>query len=529
MKNVSQTRRSDASPRLVLVVVCAGVVLASLDLFIVNLALPSIARDLHQSSLGSLSWVLNGYSIVYASLLVLLGRLAERRQRDLAFLLGVLIFTASSAACAAAPSLTVLVVFRVIQAAGAALLTPTSLSLVLATTSEAKRAGSVRTWTAVGGIAAGLGPVIGGLLVATSWRLVFLVNVPVGIVALAVGWRRLPSVPGRQVPAPDVLGALFVTLGVGALSLGLVEANSWGWGSAGVVGSLAAAMVLLGGAAAHTLRNRNPLLDPQLFRVRTFSGSSVVGLLFSVAFGAMLLSVVLWMQDVWGWSALKAGLAFAPGPLLVPVFTFFVASRAIPKLGPGRVIALGSTIYVLGNLWWATRIGLTPDYVTGVLPGTLFTGAGVGLTLPTFMAAGAASLPPESFATGSAALNMVRQVGLAIGVAMLIAVLGSDHGGEQALHAFRHGWLAIAGFALSSALAGPVLLRQRRLAVVQRHQAPGGQPTALTPRMGPRSSLSWAWRPGDGCSSGSPTGTRRQRCRGSRQLRRGRGRRRHRR
>ena len=316
MKKVSQTRRSDASPPLVLVVVCAGVVLASLDLFIVNLALPSIARDLHQSSLGSLSWVLNGYSIVYASLLVLLGRLAERRQRDLAFLLGVLIFTASSAACAAAPSLTVLVVFRVIQAAGAALLTPTSLSLVLATASEAKRAGSVRAWTAVGGIAAGLGPVIGGLLVATSWRLVFLVNVPVGIVALAVGWRRLPSVPGRQVPAPDVLGALFVTLGVGALSLGLVEANSWGWGSAGVVGSLAASMVLLGGAAVHTLRNRNPLLDPQLFRVRTFSGSSVVGLLFSVAFGAMLLSVVLWMQDVWGWSALKAGLAFHVTPKL---------------------------------------------------------------------------------------------------------------------------------------------------------------------------------------------------------------------
>ena len=144
MRNLSEMRRGDASPPLVLAIVCAGAVLASLDLFIVNLALPSIARDLHQASLGSLSWVLNGYSIVYASALVLLGRLAERRQRDLAFLLGVLVFTAASAACAAAPSLTVLVVFRVIQAVGAALLTPTSLSLVLATTSEVKRAGSVR-------------------------------------------------------------------------------------------------------------------------------------------------------------------------------------------------------------------------------------------------------------------------------------------------------------------------------------------------------------------------------------------------
>ncbi len=473
MKKLSQTRRGDASPPFVLVVVCSGVVLASLDLFIVNLALPSIARDLHQSSLGSLSWVLNGYSIVYASLLVLLGRLAERRPRDLAFLLGVLIFTASSAACAAASSLSLLVVFRVIQAVGAALLTPTSLSLVLATTSEAKRAGSVRAWTAVGGIAAGLGPVIGGFLVSTSWRLVFLVNVPIGIVALVVGWRRLPSVPGRQVPAPDVFGALFVTLGVGALSLGLVEANSWGWESVGVVGSLVASLLLLGGAAIHTLRHRNPLLDPKLFGVRAFSGSSIVGLLFSVAFGAMLLSVVLWMQDVWGWSPLTAGLAFAPGPLLVPVFAFFVASRAIPRFGPGRVIALGSTIYMLGNLWWATRIGLTPDYVTGVLPGTLLTGAGVGLTLPTFMAAGASALPPESFATGSAALNMVRQVGLAIGVAVLIAVLGAARRGEPALQAYRHGWLATAGFSFTSAVAGLVLLRHDRLVATQHNQMIG--------------------------------------------------------
>lgn len=454
-------RRGDAPPPLVLVIVCAGVVLASLDLFIVNLALPSIARDLHQSSLGSLSWVLNGYTIVYASMLVLLGRLAERRQRDLAFLLGVLVFTASSAACAAAPTLAVLVAFRVVQAVGAALLTPTSLSLVLATWPEDKRAGAVRAWTAVGGIAAGLGPVIGGLLIAASWRWVFLVNVPVGLLALVVGWRRLPSVPGHQAPTPDALGALFVTLGVGALSFGLVEANSWGWGSAGVVGSLASSVVLLGATVTHTLRHHNPLLDPRLFRVRAFSGASIVGLLFSVAFGAMLLSVVLWMQEVWGWSALKAGLAFAPGPLLVPVFAFFVASRAIPRFGPGRVIAVGATIYMVGNLWWATRIGLTPDYVTGVLPGTLFTGAGVGLTLPTFMAAGAASLPPQSFATGSAALNMVRQVGLAIGVSMLIAVLGAEHGGEAALHAFRHGWLFIASFSLSAAVAGLLLLHSR--------------------------------------------------------------------
>src|SRR6201986_3795917 len=195
-------RRADASPVLVLVIVCAGVVLASLDLFIVNVALPDIARDLHERSLGNLSWVLNGYAIVYAALLVLFGRLSESRRRENGFLLGVAVFTAASAACAAASSLTMLVAFRVLQAAGAALLTPTSLSLILATTAAERRQSAVRTWTAIGGIAAALGPVVGGLLVAASWRWVFYVNVPIGLAALVVGWRRLPQVAGHPVPLP---------------------------------------------------------------------------------------------------------------------------------------------------------------------------------------------------------------------------------------------------------------------------------------------------------------------------------------
>src|SRR5262249_11141434 len=154
-------------------------------------------------------------------------------------------------------------------------------------------------------------------------------------------------------------------------------------------------------------RSRNPLIDPRLFRIRAFAGSSVVSLLFSTSFGAMLLSVVLWMQQVWGWSALHTGLAFAPGPLMVPVFAFLITGRLIARLGPGRVIALGSTVYAIGVASWALRAGLTPDYAGQVLPGTLLTGAGVGLTLPTFMATGASSLPPRAFATGSAVVNML--------------------------------------------------------------------------------------------------------------------------
>jgi EmrB/QacA subfamily drug resistance transporter len=466
----SRWRRGDASHALVLVIVCAGVVLASLDLFIVNVALPSIARDLHEPNLGDLSWVLNGYAIVYASLLVVFGRLAESHRRENGFLLGVIVFTAASAACGAADSLTMLVVFRIIQAAGAALLTPTSLSLVLATSAPERRHSSVRAWTAVGGLAAALGPVVGGLLVAASWRWVFLVNVPIGIAAVIVGWRRLPVVAGHPVPRPDALGAALVTVGVAALTLGLVKGNDWGWGSPQTVIALVGSVLALGLFALHCARHHNPLIDAALFKVRTFTGSSVVAFAFSTAFGAMLLSIVLWDQQVWGWSALRTGLGVAPGPLMVPLFSFLVAGRLIARFGPGRVIALGATVFAAGVAWWALAAGLTPDYVGEMLGGMLLTGIGVGLTLPTFMATGASSLPPQSFATGSAVVNMLRQVGLAVGVAILVAVIGTPGTTGAELSAFRDGWWVIAACSLLAALAGLVLLRPARGAVTLRAQ-----------------------------------------------------------
>jgi EmrB/QacA subfamily drug resistance transporter len=456
------TGRPQASPTLVLVIVCAGVVLASLDLFIVNVALPDMARDLGAHNLSDLSWVLNGYAIVYAALLIPFGRLAERHSRQHGFLLGVAIFTAASAACGAATSVPMLVGFRLVQAAGAALLTPTSLGLVLATSAPERRHGAVRAWTAVGGVAAALGPVVGGLLVAASWRWVFLVNVPIGVAALVFGWRLLPNVPGQNVPRPNLLGALLVTVGVATLSLGLVKGDEWGWGSGATVGTLAVAVIVLALFVAHSMRHQNPLVDRALFRVRAFSGASLVAMLFSIAFGAMLLSVVLWEQDVWHWSALQTGLAIAPGPLMVPLFSFLVAGRLIARFGPGPVICAGSTIFAAGAAWWALAAGLQPDYTRDMLGGMLLTGVGVGLTLPTLMATAASSLPPHAFATGSAVINTLRQVGLAVGVAVLIAVLGSPSSPAATLAAFQSGWVVIAAVALAGGVLGAVLLTARQ-------------------------------------------------------------------
>jgi EmrB/QacA subfamily drug resistance transporter len=455
---------SKAASRQVLIIVCAGVVLASLDLFIVNVALPQIARDLKVTNLSELSWVLNGYAIVYASLLVFFGRLADRYRRDRGFLLGVAIFTAASAACAASTSVGMLVAFRLVQAAGAALLTPTSLGLVLASYEPERRHGAVRAWTATGGLAAALGPVVGGLLVAGSWRWVFLVNVPVGIAALIIGRRRLPHVPGHPSERPDALGVVLSTAGVGALTFGLVKGSDWGWGSIGIVVTLVGAALLVGLFVLHCSTSRNPLIDPALFRSRHFTGASLIAVAFSASFGAMLLSVVLWEQGAWGWSALRAGLAIAPGPLMVPLMSFVVAGRLIARYGPAVVIAFGSLAFGGGMVWWALAVTIHPDYVSGVLGGMILTGIGVGLTLPTMMATASSSLPPQAFATGAAVINMFRQTGLALGVAVLVAVLGtSAPQGVAAVDAFRHGWWVAAAISFAGIIPALTFLRRQTL------------------------------------------------------------------
>ena len=457
-------RNAGTTPGQVLAIVCAGLVMANLDLFIVNVALPNIRADFGNPALDDMSWILNGYAIVYASLLVFFGRLAERHRREVSFLVGIALFTAASAACAAATGVWTLVAFRLMQAAGAALMTPASLGLLLASYPPERRAGAVRTWTAIGGFAAAFGPVAGGLLLELSWRWIFIVNVPVGLAALVVGWRMLPHVPGHQVPRPDAVGAVLVTAGVAALTFGLVKVNEWGWASTGVLASLAVAAVLLAVFAAHCVRAGNPLIEPALFRLRAFTGATLALVPFSTAFGAMLLALVLWEQGAWQWSPLQAGLAIAPGPFLVPVTSLLVAGRLIKRFGTAPVVTLGLAVFAAGCAWWAIAVTTTPSLVAA-LGGIILTGIGVGLTMPTLMGAAAGSLPPSSFATGSAVVNMIRQTGMAVGVAGLIAIIGTP-GGSVADHlgAFRHAWWAMTIVTLLGLVPTFLMLRVRRSA-----------------------------------------------------------------
>ncbi|GJD64039.1 MFS transporter [Methylobacterium frigidaeris] len=443
-------------PNQVLAIVCVGIVLANLDLFIVNVALPDIARDFTEAGLAGLSWILNGYAIAYAALLVFFGRLAERHRRDASFLLGVAVFTLASAACAAATNVTMLVAFRVVQAAGAALMTPTSLGLLLAAFPPERRGHAVRTWTAIGGFAAALGPVVGGFLVAWSWRWIFLVNVPIGVLALVVGLRHLPPVPGHEVRRPDAWGAALVTIGVGVLTYGIMKTAEWGWASGPTALTLGAALLLLALFVVDCLRSANPFIDPALLRIRPFTGAALILAPYSIAFGAMLLSIALWLQDGWGWSGLKAGLAIAPGPSLVPVTSLLLAGPLIARIGPAAVVALGVALFAAGMAWWAVVPGLEPSMPVAVT-GMVFLGVGVGLTFPTVMGAGTAALPASSFATGSGVLNMVRQTSLALGVAIFVAVIGGPDTALGRLAAYERAWWLTAAIALAALLPLPLL------------------------------------------------------------------------
>lgn len=447
---------SSPSPGIVFAVVASAVAMSNLDLFVVNVALPAIGHHYAGSSLSILSWVLNAYAIVFAALLVPFGRLAERLGHRQGFLLGVGIFTLASALCAASPSVGTLIGARVLQAVGAALLIPTSLALLMAATPAERRAPIVRAWTAVGGAGAAIGPVVGGLLTQVDWRWVFLINVPIGVICLIGGLRVLPRIAAVvEARLPDMVGSVLLLVAVGALALALVKSGDWGWGSTDFVVTLVVAVLAGVLFVVRSLRHSHPVVELSLLRIRGFSAATIAVTLFTVSFAMMLLSVVLWCQQVLGYSAMITGLAVAPGPIMVPLLAFTVGPLAKVLGGVGRVAVLGVGLFAVGLAYWALMVDPhTANYVTQILPGMVLTGVGVGLTLPALISTASTVLPGNRFATGTGVIQMSRQIGSVVGVAVLVTILGSRTSlTASALGDFRTGWWVAVGVCAVAAAA----------------------------------------------------------------------------
>src|SRR3954463_9622286 len=399
--------------------------MAFLDVTIVNVAFPSIEKAFPSTSLAGLSWVLNAYNIVFAALLVPAGRLADLLGRRRIFFVGMGLFLSASALCGIAPSAEFLIGARVVQAAGAALLVPTSLGLLLPEFPAERRASATALWGAIGGVAAAAGPSLGGLLIEwTDWRLVFFVNLLIGAAVLVPARRLLRETrdPDRGA-VPDALGIVLLAGGVGALALAIVQAPDWGWGSDRVIGAFAVAAAALAGFVWRSATHPHPVVELELFRVRSFAAACLGVGIFSLGFYALLLSGILFLTGVWHYSILKAGFAVTPGPLMAATASA-VAGRIADRHGPRVVAAPRGLVFALGCLLLLAGADASPAYVTAYLPATILTGTGVGLSFAGFSSAAVAELPPARFATGSAIASCFRQLGAVLGISVLLAILG---------------------------------------------------------------------------------------------------------
>ncbi len=442
-----------ARSALIFSVLCSAAVLGTPDQFMVNAALAQIVRSL-RTSLSPATWTLKGNSIAFAALLVPAGRFADRSGHKRSFLAGMAVFTAASALCAWSHTIDLLIVGRVSQAAGAAVMLPSSLALLLDGRSDQKRRSVLGAWGAATGIAAGVAPVFGGWLTAINWRWIFLGNVPIGLAAIGLGVAHLPRATRDQGPMPDVIGAALISAAVGFLALSLVEAPAKGWESSTCIGALAASFIAFGIFVRRSSQHPRPLIEPALLRVRAFVISSAASVIYCAAFAGMLLSITLFLQDVWHFSPLHAGLAFAPGPLIVPMVAL-ASGRITRWIGDGPTAAVGCGLLAAALALWATRVEGPASYTTAMLPGLLLAGAGIGLTLSTLVAAGSASLPSQRLGTGSATLTMARQFGFTLGVAVTVAVLGTSHEAR-----FDRAWIVVALIALLGAATSLLLATQ---------------------------------------------------------------------
>jgi EmrB/QacA subfamily drug resistance transporter len=430
-----------ASPWPVFWIASVATFLVSLDTTMLYAAFAALRAGFPGASAADMSWVLNAYTVVYAAMLIPAGGLADAHGRKRVFLSGVTLFIAASALCGLAGSVGWLIAARVLQAAGAALLTPASLSIVLAAFPQNRPADTVSLWGAGGGVAAAVGPSLGSFIVQTvGWPWAFFINLPIGAVCLWWGASLLTESdrggPRRRV---DAVGMALLVVAVGAIALAIVEADAASWSRADLVATAGTGAIALVAFVVWARSVREPLIEPALFRHRTYSAVNAATLTFGIAFAMMFFAFFFFMGNVWHYSQARAGLAIAPGPLtVIPVAV--LTGRLAARFGHRPFLVGGALLYAAAALWFMLVPGNEPSYLVQWLPGLLLSGASVGLVLPSLSAAAVSRLPARHYAVGSAVNQATRAIGSVIGVAITVLLLGhatvvrSDFDAVYAVH-----------------------------------------------------------------------------------------------
>ncbi len=404
-----------------LAAVAFGLFMIMLDNTVVNVALPSIQRSLHMS-ISQLEWIVTGYALTFAAFMLTGGKLADLIGRRRIFVIGLVVFTASSFVCGIAPTSGWLIGARAVQGIGAALMNPATLSIITATFPARQRGLAIGIWAGVSAMALAIGPLVGGLLTEhVNWNWVFYINVPIGILGIVASYVFIEeSQDTSHEQRLDLPGLLTSGLGLFALTYGLIEANNYGWTSARILAALAAAVVLLTAFALLELHQRLPMLDLTLFRDGTFSGANTAMLLVGLAMFGVFFYVSLFMQQVLGYSPVQAGATFLPMTVLV-ILVAPQAGRISDRVGARWLVGVGLTL-VSGSLLLYGRLDAGSTF-WDILPGLVLGGFGMAMTMTPTTAAAMASVPVDKAGVGSAVLNSMRQVGGSLGIAIMGAVV----------------------------------------------------------------------------------------------------------
>ncbi len=451
----------------ILVAVSLATFMGYLDNNVTNVAIPTIQRNLHLSVAG-LEWVVGSYILVFASLLLLGGRMADLFGRRRLFLIGLTIFTLASLAAGLASDGSELIAARVIQGLGAALLVPTTLAIIMATFDNAReRTRAIGIWTAIGALALGFGPLIGGVISQhLRWGWIFFINVPIGVITFAIAMATMQesrdTSAGRRLDLP---GLLTSALGLFALTYALIEGHDKGWTSALILtafGLTAAAMTAFLWIES---RASSPMVDLSLFRSRVFAGGTTVMMLWAFGILGIYFFTSIYLQTILGFSPTKAGLAFVPMALAMAALAS-LAPLVAPRIGTHRTVALGTAVMAVG-LYLVARLGGGATFA-GLMPGFLLFGAGAGLMNVPLTNSVLHSMPPERAGIASALMNASREVAGLLGITVIGAVLRSQQGAASRhgatapvafLDGYHDGLLVTVGLLAFGAIVGYLALR----------------------------------------------------------------------